>query len=179
MAIEIEKKYRLSGERRERVLRRLHLVNAEFIASEFEENTLLLGADLDPNVSVLRIRRVGNKAILTLKRRLPSTSSIKHQNEIETVVDDADALTAIFVDLGFRPGLVYEKRRAKWRIDKVEVVMDELPFGFFMEIEGEENAIAEAEHLLELEDVEPEEATYPELTRKLGSLNGEVIEARF
>jgi hypothetical protein len=58
-------------------------------------------------------------------------------------------------------------------------VLDELPFGLFMEIEGEEEAINEAEALLGVEGAEAEHAPYPELTAREGSNADGVIEARF
>ena len=61
----------------------------------------------------------------------------------------------------------------------VEVVLDELPFGLFVEIEGEEGAIIAAERLLGLEGAEAEHAPYPELVLSHGREKGGVIEARF
>jgi adenylate cyclase class 2 len=77
------------------------------------------------------------------------------------------------------PALVYEKRRSTWRFREVEVVIDELPFGHYMEIEGPRTGIKEAEMLLGIEDLEAEQETYPSLTARLGRKTGDVIEARF
>ena len=179
MAIEIEKKYRLTTEERDRVLNRLKEVDAEFCGKAFEENTLYEGGTINLKNCVLRLRRVGGSAILTYKERFPSSSAIKKQREDETRVEDADATAAILEGLGYQPVLVYEKRRATWRVADTEVVVDELPFGFFMEIEGEEKAIEIAEKLLGLEDVTPEMATYPQLAAEHGKKVGKMTEARF
>lgn len=179
VGVEIEKKYRLTKDERARVLERLSEVGAEFCGEEFEENTLYSGGIINLKNCVLRLRRVGGGALLTYKERFPTTSAIKHQREDETRVDDAEAMAAILYALGYRPALIYEKRRATWRVGSAEVVVDELPFGFFMEIEGEEDAIMEAEKLLMLEEVKAEMATYPQLTAQHGKKNGELIEARF
>jgi len=88
-------------------------------------------------------------------------------------------LAAILEALGYRPALVYEKRRTTWRVAAAEVVFDELPFGLFLEIEGEESSILEAERLLGLEDAEAEHAPYPELTLRHGTEKDGVVEARF
>ena len=85
---------------------------------------------------MLRLRRVEGKATLTYKKALPTVSSIKQRREEETVVADPEAMEAILVALGFTPALVYEKRRQTWRLGKTEIVIDVLPFGLFMEIEG-------------------------------------------
>jgi adenylate cyclase class 2 len=179
MAIEIEKKYRLTPDRRERLSRRLREVCATRQGEEFEENTLYAGGQLHTRPCVLRLRRIGDAAILTYKERYPSASAIKHQREDETRVEDAAAMAAILEALGYRPALVYEKRRETWHVAGAEVVLDELPFGLFLEIEGDEAAIEAAEKLLDLSDVEAEMATYPQLAHAYGQRRGEIVEARF
>jgi len=94
-------------------------------------------------------------------------------------VEDVGALATILDALGYRPALVYEKRRETWQVANVELVIDQLPFGLFMEIEGGDKSITEAEKLLSLSETEAEHATYPELTRRHGTKRGDVIEARF
>jgi adenylate cyclase class 2 len=179
MGIEIEKKYRLNSRERERLLARLLETGAERESVEFEENTIYAGGRLEPGRSALRVRRVEGATILTYKERFPSRSSIKRQREEETRVENAEALAAILESLGYSPALVYEKRRETWRVAGAVVVVDELPFGLFAEIEGEEKAIMEAERLLELEDAEAELSTYPQLTEQYGERKGTAIEARF
>ncbi len=180
MGIEIEKKYRLSEEELGHVRARLKETGAELCGSDFEENTLYDGGNLDLETCVLRLRRTERRATLTYKKRfsLPDTA-IKHQREDETGVENADALHDILLALGYRPALVYEKRRETWRVNGAEVVVDELPFGTFVEIEGEEAAILEAEKNLKLTDAETEHATYPQLTARHGARKGALIEARF
>jgi adenylate cyclase class 2 len=180
MPIEIEKKYRLTRERLEPLRLRLREVGAEVVrAEELEENTIYTGPGLDPRSRVLRLRRTTRGALFTLKERDPSPSAVKRQREEETEVSDADALGSILEALGYRAALVYEKHRATWRLNDTEVVIDELPFGLFLEIEGEESSILEAEKLLGLEDAEAEHAPYPELTLRHGAKKGEVVESRF
>ena len=179
MGIEIEKKYRLTREQAARLHENLRASGATLEGEDFEENILYAGGTLDPSRQVLRVRRVGRRAILTYKERFFSTAAIKHNREDETVVENADALADILDALGFRPAVVYEKRRATWRLMNTEIVVDELPFGLFAEIEGEEQAIREVEERLGLKDVEAEMATYPELARRHGVKRGDLVEARF
>ena len=138
MPIEIEKKYRLTKKQREVVLRRLPEIGATSQGEAFEENILYGGDALDVGRCVLRLRRIGDSAILTYKERFPSSSPIKQQREDETRVSDPDAMKAILDALGFAPILVYEKRRITWRLGEAEIVVDKLPFGLFMEIEAHE-----------------------------------------
>jgi adenylate cyclase class 2 len=180
MGIEIEKKYRLTGDgRRELTLRLEKMRNAVRRGSEFEENTLYTGRDIDTQTTVLRLRRVGGKGILTYKRRLPSDSTVRRQIEEETEVADSAALANILAALNFRPALVYEKKRETWELGEVELVIDELPFGLYVEIEGEEDDILNIEKILGLDGAVVEPATYPELAVHYGVRHGEVIEARF
>jgi adenylate cyclase class 2 len=88
-------------------------------------------------------------------------------------------MEAILDALGFTPTLVYEKRRQTWRLGKTEIVVDELPFGLFMEIEGSEADIAAVELKLAIKGLRTERETYPQLARKHGKRYGNIIEARF
>src|SRR5713101_3063845 len=139
MPIEIEKKYRLTEKQREQIVGRLRELKARPRKEEFEENTLYGCGVINFGRRALRLRRVGDRAILTFKERLPTPSSIKHQREEETEVADADAVDAILTALGFEAVLIYEKRRTRWKIGEAEVLIDELPFGLFMEIEAPES----------------------------------------
>ena len=185
--IEIEKKYRLTSAQRDHVLQRLKEVGADDRGEEFEENTIYGGGALKRGTSVLRLRRVGARALLTYKERFAHASALKQQRESavkqqreeETAVDDPSAMALILDALGFKPLLVYEKRRQTWSLGPTEVVIDELPFGLFMEIEGDEQDIEAAEQTLGIDDLPAEHETYPRLTEQNGQLVGDVIEARF
>lgn len=179
MSIEIEKKYRLTKRQRVEVLRRLPQIGAKRKGEEFEVNTLYASETLDLGRSILRLRRIGKRGILTYKERLPTRSDIKQQRENETRVDNPDELELILAALGFSPALVYEKRRETWRLGKVEIVIDELPFGLFMEIEGTEQGIREVESKLAIKRLRSESATYPQLSLKHGIDSDGVVEARF
>ncbi len=180
MGVEIEKKYRLTDEQREALTRRLPEVGARLEAEEFETNTLYAGNNLDTTRAVLRLRRVEGRAVLTYKEMSAvEESDVKSRREDETEVADADALHAILDALGYKPQLVYEKRRATWHLGAAEVVLDELPFGLFMEIEGEEKAIRAAEELLNLTGAEGVAETYPQLAARHGAERNGIVEARF
>lgn len=179
MSIEIEKKYSLTPDQCTSVVFALDGCEAEFIGEDLEENIIFTGGVLNDKHAVLRLRRIGAKTILTYKERLPTESDIKHQVEQETEVKDFAVASQIFESLGFTRSLVYEKQRRTWRLDDVEVVLDKLPFGLYMEIEGSVEGIKKAEKLLEIENVEAVRETYPQLTAKFGKSNGQTIEARF
>ena len=94
MPIEIEKKYRLTKSQRraiEKRMRDMSLVPGEL---EHEENTIYRGGRLDRPGCALRLRRVNGQAYLTFKRRLPSKSAIKHQEEHEVTIADPEEKSA-------------------------------------------------------------------------------------
>jgi adenylate cyclase, class 2 len=179
MAIEIEKKYRLFKEQRVEILRRLAEMGANREGEDFEVNTLYAGESLDAERSILRLRRIGNRGILTYKERLPTSSDIKQRREDETRIDDPDAMESILKALGFTRALLYEKRRETWRLGETEIVIDELPFGLFMEIEGAEDDIRGVESKLAIKDLRTENETYPRLVLRHGTDHDGIIESRF
>lgn len=179
MAIETEKKFNLSSDQREQVLGNLKELGAKYIREDFEENTLYSGGTLSEKGAVLRLRRIGDKTILTYKQRIENAADVKQQIEYETVVGKAEEMEMIIESLGFEKALVYEKRRQTWQFRSVEVVVDELPFGQYMEIEGSITGIAEVEMLLDIGNFAVENETYPRLTQRFGVQKEKMIEARF
>src|ERR1041384_5518907 len=181
MAIEIEKKYRLTKTDRRALEQRMRELGCEPKPVEFEENTIYSGGGLDFGGCAPRVRG-GNpnaRAFLTFKRRIPNKSAIKHQEEHEVTVSDPDGMDSILKSLGFRPAFVYEKRRTRWEVGAAKVVIDELPFGLFMEIEASVKEIKRVERLIGAKELPAVIETYPTLTAKLGKKRRGVIEARF
>jgi adenylate cyclase class 2 len=180
MGTEIEKKYRVSAEEAADLRARLSACGAEARGEEFEENILYAGPGLGRGGRVLRLRRVrGGRAVFTFKESMADSGGVKRRREEETAVAEPEALAAILDALGYAPAAVYEKRRETWLVAGVEVVIDELPFGRFVEIEGAEDAILDAERLLELTSTPAEPKSYPQLTVELGTRRGASVEARF
>lgn len=179
MAIETEKKYRLDKKRLVELSAKLTSVGAVFSEERFEENYLHRGGTLDERGAMLRLRKIGDVTHFTYKEKLRNDADFKHKIEFETIVSDVEATEHIIEKLGYRLSVVYEKHRKAWHLGNVEVVLDELPFGLYMEIEGAIEDIEAAEKILEIEDLEPEPRGYPRLTIKYGKDVGGVMEARF
>jgi adenylate cyclase class 2 len=101
---------------------------------------------LSERLTVLRVRRITTSDrttdILTVKTPEQSTDpAISARREIEMPIGSGPDLIAALDVLGYRPFLSYEKRREVYSLDGVEVVLDELPFGWFVELEGAAEAI--------------------------------------
>ena len=180
MAIETEKKFRLEPKQYTKIASRLKKLGADFRDEVFEENYLHRGGVLDARGAVLRLRKTNGKTTLTYKEAIPgSNSHVKQKIEFETEVANVDETEQIIGALGYRLSIVYEKRRKTFHLDDVEIVLDELPFGLYMEIEGTHKAIARAERRIGVKSLKPEIRGYPRLTIKFGKLRGSVMEARF
>ena len=65
-----------------------------------------------------------------------ATSEAKIREEIELTVEEFDRMAFIFDRLGFHAVQTYEKYRTTFHLGDVEVVLDEMPFGLFVELEG-------------------------------------------
>ena len=83
--------------------------------------------------SLLRLRQ-DSRVRLTYKGLAASEAKIRE--EIEVTVSDFDGLAAILSRIGFAAVQTYEKYRETFHWGDVEVVLDELPFGDFVELEG-------------------------------------------
>lgn len=87
--------------------------------------------------SLLRLRR-DSRVRLTYKglAAQDAASEAKIREELEVTVDDFDQTALILTRLGFAPLQTYEKYRETYHWRDVEVVLDETPFGQFVELEG-------------------------------------------
>lgn len=179
MSMETEKKYRLDAASKREVIRALEECGAEYVSREFEENVIYSSEILRGSDAAIRLRHVGDRTVLTYKRSVAAEMGVKQRIEHETRVEDAESIRSILNELQIEPALVYEKHRDTWKFRSVEVVLDELSFGSFMEIEGTITGIKEAEMMLGIEHLEAVHETYPALTARLGTRNGKMIEARF
>lgn len=100
---------------------------------------------------LLRLRQ-DDAARLTYKGepRDTVTSEARVLEELEIEVSDHAIMAAILERIGFEKQQVYEKYRESYKLGSVEVVLDEMPFGDFVELEGAEPAIREAAEILDL-----------------------------
>ncbi len=81
---------------------------------------------------VLRLRQ-DNRATLTFKR---PRGQVETREEFEIEIDDFESGRKILEALGYIVTAIYEKYRETYQIDTIQVMLDELPFGCFIEIEG-------------------------------------------
>ncbi|NOH03480.1 MAG: class IV adenylate cyclase [Chloroflexi bacterium] len=124
-----------------RVELRLRELKARLIQPRVHEVNLRFdnpGGDLRRSLKVLRLRK-DSKAKLTFKG--PSEAregGVLSRREVEFTVGDFDSAREFLELLGFVPIVFYEKYRATYELEGVHVMLDELPYGEFVEIEGED-----------------------------------------
>jgi adenylate cyclase class 2 len=87
---------------------------------------------------VLRLRKSGGEAArLTYKGPGEQRGDVRIREEIEFIVGDGAAARAFLEALGFQVVTTYEKYRRIYTFAGRHIMLDELPFGLFVEIEGE------------------------------------------
>jgi adenylate cyclase class 2 len=81
---------------------------------------------------VLRLRH-DDRATLTFKR---PHRQLETREEYEVEIGDFESGRKLLEALGYTVTALYEKYRETYQIDTIQVMLDELPFGCFIEIEG-------------------------------------------
>ena len=94
------------------------------------------GGMLSAQGVVLRLRQ-DDAARLTFKADERVVDGISSRFEAEVEVSDFALMDVILQRLGYEVALIYEKYRTTYALDGAEVVLDELPYGNFTEIEGD------------------------------------------
>ncbi len=116
-------------------------------ARVFERNVRFedAGHTLTPNGIVLRLRQ-DSGARLTYKAPAssalePHPEALQVRFEAEVTVSDFDTMHTILQRLGFQPVMIYEKYRTTYALNGVDIALDEMPYGSFVELEGTPEAI--------------------------------------
>lgn len=91
---------------------------------------------------MLRLRK-DDRAHVTYKDNAQVEDGVIVRTEIEFTVDDFAVTQKLFEALGYHLVVIYEKYRRVFKLGDVVVMLDELPFGNFVEIEASNNALIE------------------------------------
>ena len=120
-------------------------------------------ASLRAQGRVLRLRR-DTEARLSYKGGNKNTKGVLSREEIEFVVGDFVKAKKLLEALGYQQIFYYEKYRTTYELDKTLIMLDELPYGTFVEIEGEtEETIRALSHRLDLNGEATIERSYSAL----------------
>lgn len=96
----------------------------------------LPGAPLRAKGRVLRLRH-DTEVRLTYKSASVKEQGVLSREEIEFVVEDFEKAKHFLEALGYQKLVYYEKYRTTYEWNKTHIMLDELPYGNFVEIEGE------------------------------------------
>ncbi len=137
---------------------------------------------LTPQGKVIRLRQ-DTRVRLTYKDEGKVADSIISRFEAEVEVSDFEAMETILGKMGYSPYLVYEKYRTTYEMNGAEIVLDEMPYGNFVEIEGEAERIKQLVAKLELGSARRYEGSYSTLfervRQKLGLTFSDLTFANF
>jgi len=139
---EVEVKLRFDSARD--AVQLLESSGADLVAPRaFEDNHVydLASGELRNTSRLLRLRRKGTVFTLTFKSKVAGESRHKVYLEHETKIEDGEQMHLLLTALGYTPWYRYQKYRTVYRLDDVEVSLDETPIGCFVELEGEGDAI--------------------------------------
>ena len=151
MGREIEVKFHLSDE--STIRDRLLALGAGSNGRAFETNIRFEddGRSLIRRRSLLRLRK-DRKTTLTFKSSPPEKNpDFKVFHELEVEVNDFDTMVEILGKLGYHREQVYEKWRETFRLEHTLFCIDTMPYGSFLEIEGEKGKIRRFADLLQLD----------------------------
>jgi adenylate cyclase, class 2 len=131
---------------------RLERVGAKLTAARvYERNVRYENAEksLTPNGIVVRLRQ-DSRVRLTYKEGSSVQEDVVSRTEVEVEVSDFNAMQIILGKLGYHPHMIYEKYRTTYELDDAEIVLDEMPYGSFVEVEGDKDSIETVIKRLEL-----------------------------
>jgi len=124
---------------------RLRVCGADLVHSRVLERNLRLDTSdhsLEKEGRLLRLRQ-DDRVRVTYKDNARIEDGVIARTEIEFVADDFEVVRKLFKALGYQGVVVYEKYRREFRLGDVQVMLDELPFGDFIEIEAPNNILIE------------------------------------
>ncbi|MGD2027707.1 MAG: class IV adenylate cyclase [Anaerolineales bacterium] len=126
----------------DRISAQLEALGAEIVHPRvFEQNWRFDTPDQAMNArhQLLRLRK-SYKVTLTYKSSAVDVGGTSQRTEYETEVSDIEMTRNLLGALGYVITDRYEKYRAEYNLDGLYITLDELPFGNFVEIEGDQIA---------------------------------------
>jgi len=138
----IEKEIKIRVDSLAPIQLKLEEKGAKFHGKAFQRTVRFDSENLDLESSKTFIRvRSGFNNVVTLKKKVNTNKNVFERVELETEVKDIEVMRQIFHYLGYTKEFIMEKYRSNWSYRGTEISFDEMPFGHFVEIEGEEDDI--------------------------------------
>ena len=108
----------------------------------FKEDVSNIKEGIFPRIKY--VEGASKEIILTVKRKTKDNAHFFEREEMEVKIQEGESvetLRAILKSLGFNKEIIFEKKRRIILKDDIVICFDELPFGFFVEFEGEPEVI--------------------------------------
>lgn len=181
--IEIEKKYLLTKLEADSLEKRCLEISLPLISNIYEKNQNFDRDNLfEKDDARLRLR---TKIIdiddqeksfeLTYKKRLTIENGIKKESELSynfNSLQSSENLLDLFKIIGLKEKDSYERMRKTFQNDEVKLTIDEFPFGYIVEIEGDEEMVSKYDNKLNMDSFIQYELScddvYYELCKKKG-----------
>jgi predicted adenylyl cyclase CyaB len=93
-------------------------------------------ANLQRAGRLLRVRKTPSSQTVTFKGPILATSKLKHREEIECRVENAETMIRILEEVGFNVRTEYSKYRTVFEKDRFNISLDETEAGNYLEVEG-------------------------------------------
>jgi adenylate cyclase class 2 len=135
-ARELEVKYFITD--LNRMIDKLDRLGASLKKERVHEFNLIFDTrdrDLASSGQVLRLRKDW-KSYMTFKGPGVTGADVLNRQEIQIAVSNFGSAEKLLTALGFEVSMVYEKYRTLYQYDQVDITLDEMPYGDFIEIEG-------------------------------------------
>lgn len=167
--IESELKFRVAGGDDHRKLTALVKQRGAKLTGRYkEENYRFNGPGKSTRNTTLRLRvfNGGPHGVLTAKGPASFAGGVKSREETEIDVTDVHATLDMLQQLGFRVGWTYPKKRTVYMLDGVDVTLDVLDFGWFVELEGPADVLPDMARSLGLDPKNALRDSYSVMARK-------------
>lgn len=168
-SVECELKFRLAGPADHARLRAaLRKLGYRLEGTYDEENFRFVGPGKATRRTTLRLRVLdgGPRGVLTAKGEAHFVAGVKVREETEVDVTDAHATLDLLAQLGFQVLVIYRKHRSVWKQGAVNVTLDRLDFGHFVEVEGPLEEIPTVARTLGLDPARAVKDSYSIMARK-------------
>lgn len=151
--LEIEVKFSIADRG---VFRRILLeVGAEEVSPRTYEKNIRFDTPRERLKQEGKLLRLRHDALSRLTFKGESSKDVDSEarvrEELEVTVDDFNTMALILERVGFVRSQIYEKYRETYQLEEVEIVIDEMPFGDFVELEGDDRDLQAAARKLGLD----------------------------
>jgi len=142
MKKEIEVKIELTPEEFKNLVGNFSNFHLERTFGYFKEDFSNIKDGIFPRIKYVEGKK--KEIILTVKRKTKENAQFFEREEMEVKVkeeENIENLRGILKTLGFSKEIIFEKKRKNVFKDDITISFDELPFGFFVEFEGEPKTV--------------------------------------